>query len=311
MKHLLLVFLSVLIFSPVPSTAIDNPSTIVVFVPQAKLRVEPSFTAEIAAKVPEGTQLSATGKRKAARAGEDHFGIIDESWAEVEHEGKLLWVPRRDCLPSELYQKISVAQKAGIAGDDKAMIEALWEEGTLVFSPDKSCVFVMFDPDLFGVFMEGRGLVERFELDSPPDVRWSSDNRYVVIGEPNGPRNVYDMQKEKAYNAGGYDHLNPNLRDWFISGYYLYIQPGDEVKIANDDSGFIRYQPQIWALNLENGENFMLLEGKKETAQRHCGAWVMEMKVYVKDVPDAIKASEFWEENSTMMGLYSRRDQGD
>jgi hypothetical protein len=272
-----------------------SEDSLVVFVPQAKLREEPNFTAKVAATVAEGTNLVTTGKRHHPRSGEDHFGIIDESWAQVEHDGALLWVPRRDCLSSSDYQLISTAHKAGIAGDEKGMIAALGADATV--SPDGNSASAVSSSGLSGVFHTGRGLVEWFG-DEIYHARWSPDSRCIVLEVALGPRNVYDMQKERAIFAGFYEYRYLSFREEFVPGFYLYTVPGAELKgVTGEKDSEVYYQPQLWVVDLDSGEGYLLLEGKEGTVQRHGGAWSMEMEVKAKDVPDAVKAAELWQQS--------------
>ncbi len=292
----ILCFLSIILFiSLLPAWGVDD--SLIVFVAQAKLRDNPEFSARVIATVPEDSTLAWTGKIYRAKSGEDHFGIINESWVQVDYEDSLLWVPRRDCLTPVQYQLISAAHKAGIAGDAKAMIVGLDEAGTLVVSSDGKNAFADYDPELVGVFRAGRGLVEWFEIDTTPNALWSPDSRYVVLSVPNGIRSIYDMQKGKAYFAGAYEYRLRQFTEVFVPGYYLYSAPGDELHGVKGEKAYeIYYQPQVWAVNLESGEDFLLLAGRMGSLEMHGGAWSMEMEVKAKDVPDAIKATEMWEQ---------------
>jgi len=206
-------------------------------------------------------------------------------------------VPRRDCLSPSDYQLINAAHKAGIAGDTSGMIFALGKADSMSVSPDGNSAYASYDSGLSGVFHAGRGLVEWFGTDSIYDARWSPDNRCIVLEIVYGPRNVYDMQKERAIFTGFYEYRYHSFREEFTPGFYLYTAPGDELKgVAGDKPYEIYYQPQLWAVNLDSGDDYLLLEGKEGTLQKHGGAWSMEAELKAKDVPDAIKASEMWQQ---------------
>jgi hypothetical protein len=265
-------------------------------VPQAKLRENPDFTARVVSTVPEGSTLAWTGKIFRAKSGPDHFGIINESWVQVEHDGALLWVPRRDCLKPAQYQLISAAQQAGIAGDAKRMITALGSADKVVVSPDGQCAFAIYDAHFSGVFLSGRGLAEWFS-DEMQNARWSPDSRYLVLEVTFGPRNVYDMQKERAVYAGDSFHFVSGFSEEFVPGFYIYSAPGEEMRsLKADKEKAIYYQPEMWVVNLETGAVFLLLEGRKGSQQMLCGAWTMEMERKTDDVPDAVQASEMWQQ---------------
>jgi len=63
---------------------------LVIFVPQAKLRENPEFSAKVITTVAEGTSLTATGEIHQPNSDEGYPVIIDESWSQVEFEGKTL-----------------------------------------------------------------------------------------------------------------------------------------------------------------------------------------------------------------------------
>jgi hypothetical protein len=295
MRNALILFaLSCFIF-PLLCLAAE-PESLVVFVPQAKLREEPNFQAKVMATVPDGGTVTTTGKIYRAKSGPDHFGIINESWVQVEHNGTLLWVPRRDCIKPAQYLLISTAHNAGIAGDTKGMLAALDSATMLVISPDGENAFAAFDPHLFGVFHSGRGLVEWFS-DEMQSARWSPDSRYLVLEVNFGPRNIYDVEKRRAVYAGDSFHFSSGFSEEFVPGFYIYSAPGSELHdLKPDQAGQIYYRPELCVVNLETGDEYLLLEGRKGSEQKLCGAWTMEMERKTKDVPDAVKTSELWQQ---------------
>jgi hypothetical protein len=290
LNRVILLFILILLL---PAWGEDE--NLVVFVPQAKLREEPKFSSKVVATVPEGFQLPVIGDGYQPESDEKHPVIIDKSWVQVGYEGGLLWVPRRDCLSSSDYQLISTAHKAGIAGDAKTMIAALGADATV--SPDGNSAFASYDSGLSGVFHAGRGLVEWFS-DEIYAARWSPDSRCIVLEVALGPRNVYDMQKERAIFAGFYEYRYLSFREEFVPGFYLYTAPGAELKgVTGEKDSEVYYQPQLWVVDLDSGEDYLLLEGRKGSEQMHGGAWSMEMEVKAKDVPDAVKAADLWQQS--------------
>jgi hypothetical protein len=273
-----------------------EPESLVVFVSQAKLQEEPNFAAKVAATVPEGGLVTTTGKIYRAKSGPDHFGIINESWVQVDHDGARLWLPRRDCIKPAQYQLISTAHNAGIAGDTKGMLAALDSATMLVISPDGESAFAIFDPHFSGIFAGGRGLVEWFS-DEMQNARWSPDSRYLVLEVNFGPRNIYDVEKRRAVYAGDSFRFSSGFSEEFVPGFYIYSAPGSELRdLKPDQAKQIYYRPELWVVNLETGDEYLLLEGRKGSEQKLCGAWTMEMERKTKDVPDAVKTSELWQQ---------------